>query len=1023
MKTLFEACTPRKDVLTGELREDIFAARLRDVMEGSAEDVYGDAPVYFANTYPTDGLKELLKESLGRLTGKRPDASSVIRLETSFGGGKTHNLIGLYHSAKADAPEEEMERLGLKGLAPTTPIGLIAGVVGTELEPAAGLTHPDGTTTYTLAGAIAHQLRGAEGYEIVRENDEAKVATGESLFDRLIGDESCLIMLDEMGRHMRVASAVSCPGNPGMNVAEQEVATLMSLLEFASSKANVSVVLTLADSQDAFGKETDELREQLAEAQKVSARKERVLEPSNEEEMPAIVTHRLFESVDEQAREEVTAAYTNFYESLKDRSGDFPVPDSVHGGDYRNELKQVFPFHPSFLRTLQRKTSTIPSFQQTRGALRLLARTVRALWENKPADTYLIHIEHLDLGIGDIVNDLTSRLDRPAFSQVVHADLRGDLQGSGSHADKLDEARLAEGKRPLAYQLGTTIFLHSLTQGVASGIKPEELAEATLQPGDEPGVHAKVLRELEDQCWFLDYDGHHYRFKTEPSLNKLIADEVQAIPRTRAKRDLEERIRSVWKPGVFKPDYFPSEPSEVEDDGKNARLVVVHFDAATAGESGPEGTVPDLVSRLSEHAGSMQGYRTYRNHVLFLVADEDQTDRMVHAASRRLAIDRLVHDSDRMQEFNQEQKSKLRDALKASELELRVSITRAYRFLYYPSGDAPADSSGLARHILPPQDQGTVSRNQADVLIQTLKALDKVWDADGDTKAPAWIRSKALPHGWSEVTTQDLRREFGKRLALPLLLDPAPLKKSIKLGVQNGAWVYYSASSGTGYGQGSPPPLIELSEDAVLFTPDEAKARGITISGTEPEPSGDEACPVCHHDPCTCLDEPDDGGPQAVQAEGAPREALQKVADAFTEQGITHLKTLFLTLEGRNKEGATEQKALGMAIPQLGKVDAHVEQDLTLEFEGAGSLKMDFRADWDRYRRLKEVTDAFAADAEQLTTRTRLRLDYKDGLEVGGDQFQRMADVMAKLPFGRVQLHAEPVAQDPAPQPSEETTA
>jgi predicted AAA+ superfamily ATPase len=93
MKTIFDACEPRPEVLEGELRDDIFAARLRDVIEGRAEDVYGDPAVFFENTYPTQGLRALLTEALGRLTGKKAGSSPVIRLETAFGGGKTHNLI------------------------------------------------------------------------------------------------------------------------------------------------------------------------------------------------------------------------------------------------------------------------------------------------------------------------------------------------------------------------------------------------------------------------------------------------------------------------------------------------------------------------------------------------------------------------------------------------------------------------------------------------------------------------------------------------------------------------------------------------------------------------------------------------------------------------------------------------------------------------------------------------------------------------------------------------------------------
>ncbi|MCX7755239.1 MAG: hypothetical protein N2117_08330 [Anaerolineales bacterium] len=42
MKTIFELCQPRDEVLQGNLSEDIFAARLKDVMDGTGEAVYSD---------------------------------------------------------------------------------------------------------------------------------------------------------------------------------------------------------------------------------------------------------------------------------------------------------------------------------------------------------------------------------------------------------------------------------------------------------------------------------------------------------------------------------------------------------------------------------------------------------------------------------------------------------------------------------------------------------------------------------------------------------------------------------------------------------------------------------------------------------------------------------------------------------------------------------------------------------------------------------------------------------------------
>ena len=95
MKTVFETCVPRSEVLSGELREEMFAARMKDVVVGTADPIYGNPAKFSGNTFPTSGLRSLVREVMRRLTGKQPSNSSFIRLETSSGGGKTRNLIAL----------------------------------------------------------------------------------------------------------------------------------------------------------------------------------------------------------------------------------------------------------------------------------------------------------------------------------------------------------------------------------------------------------------------------------------------------------------------------------------------------------------------------------------------------------------------------------------------------------------------------------------------------------------------------------------------------------------------------------------------------------------------------------------------------------------------------------------------------------------------------------------------------------------------------------------------------------------
>jgi hypothetical protein len=1008
MKTIFDSCEPRSEVLKGELKEEIFAARLRDVIIGQADPVYQDPATFFDNTYPTEGLKLLLDEALGRLTGLKPASNAIIRLETAFGGGKTHNLIALYHAAKGHRPGASLVDTAL---VPTPGSIQIVGVVGSDLQPSTGLAHK-GFRTYTLWGEIVAQLTDDQDPALVEQSERDRVAPGTGLWEELIGDQPTLIMLDEVARHLRAAKAM--PTTTGKSdLAEQTVAFLMSLFEFAASREQVVVVCTLADPQDAFGKETEELRQELAEARRVSARQERVITPTGEAEISAIVTHRLFRRIDRAAGQATAADYAAYLKKALDQGAD--LPSQVIRAEYAQEIVNDYPFHPELLTTLNRKTSTIPNFQKTRGALRLLAMVIRHLWEARPSDAYLIHPYHLDLAVEEIANDLTSRLERPAFKQVIEADIVSPRAGFPAHAQGIDAPWLEAGKPPYARRTAITAFLHSLTQGTASGVDPAGLALAVLQPDDDPTLVTKAAERLYDIGWFFDWDGHRYRFKTEPSLNKIITDEMGLVGRTKAKAELDGRIRQVWKTGYFKPAYFPSEANDVDDDADKPKLVIIHYDAATSHASAA--APPELVRKLFDYSGALEAYRTYKNNVLFLVADKDQVDNMVEVAQRYLAIGRITGDAERMAEFHEEQRKKLKKMGEAAELDVRVAITKAYKYLYYPSADAPQKHSNLAREILPPQDQGEVNQDQSNVVLRVLKQLQKVLTADDPTLPAAFVRAKAWDAGQANVSTEELRRAFTRRMGLRMLLDLNQLKKTVRNGVSQGTWVYYDTAEQIGYGTASPAPMVQISEDVVLYTPEEAKRLGLRIKGEETIVSEEtcpvchrpqrecicgQACPVCGQDPCVCERR------VRLHAEGAPAQAFQGLLDQCHDQDVASLSRLFVRIEGRDREGATEARAVGLAIPQLGKGQFRVEQSFNAEFGEGELLSLNFNGDWDRYKRLKQVTDPFGQEASKLLVRTSLRADFPDGLAVDSDQFQTLHEVFTTLGFGHMVLDAEP---------------
>ena len=105
MRTIYDTCQPRKSILQGTFNPEVFTAALSPVIhfyrngEAAIDSVYTDAETFFTEaTYPTEGLRQTVSNVFRRISGDQT-APSIYRLETSFGGGKTHSLIACVHIA------------------------------------------------------------------------------------------------------------------------------------------------------------------------------------------------------------------------------------------------------------------------------------------------------------------------------------------------------------------------------------------------------------------------------------------------------------------------------------------------------------------------------------------------------------------------------------------------------------------------------------------------------------------------------------------------------------------------------------------------------------------------------------------------------------------------------------------------------------------------------------------------------------------------------------------------------------
>jgi hypothetical protein len=631
---------------------------------------------------------------------------------------------------------------------------------------------------------------------------------------------------------------------------------------------------------------------------------------------------------------------------------------------------------------------------------------VRNLYRDQPKGTLLIHAHHVDLSDEGIVDDLTSRLDRPVFKQVVEADIANPKAAANAHSAVADAPLTATGKPPYATRVATTTFLHSLVQGIAAGLTPTEAKLSVFTPGDDLGLIEKQLDVLLETAWFFDFAGNRLRFSTEPSLVKIVADEMALVGTTSAKGELDQRIKKIWQKGTFAQEFFPAEPSDVDDTFERPQIVVMHYDACTVPGDAP--APPDLVIRIFDRSGTSQNFRTYRNQVSFLVANDGAVDHAVNEAKRYLAIQRIVGDPGRLSEFGEEHKRRLKRMAEESELTLRVAITRMYRILYYPDASAPEKNGRLSKTLLPPQDQGDVQKDQSQVVLKVLKEVGKVLTADDNAVAPKFVREKAWPANAERATPLALRKEFASRIGLKVLLDLNKLKETIKLGIRNGTWLYYDQAKGCAYSQDSTEtPLVEITDDVELVVPEAAD--GLPICGQPKPPTEEETCPVCHMPKSQCIcGTPQPAKTTTLKATGAPGQAFQGLVDQATDQKVERIRSLSLEVAGAGNEFLRDLIAMALAVPQLPKSTVKVAMNGAFDLTDGTHLKVNYAGPWERYRALHDIFSK-AKDATQNSSGSLvLRLEFEGGLGVDSPEMSQMKETFVQLNPGGMTVSAEP---------------
>ena len=475
----------------------------------------------------------------------------MFRLDTSFGGGKTHGLIALVHAAAGMKGVSNVAEFLDPTLVPQSKVR-VAAFDGENADPANGRPMGDGVRAHTPWGEIAYQLAGKAGYEVVRRSDEQFMAPGADTLKELFGDDPVLVVLDELGEYLRRVQ--------GMGGRDQLTVFLKALLGAIESTPRAAVVYTLAiradgKSVDAFAEENEFLANTMSELESVSGRKATNLNPTRDDETAKVIRRRLFESIDDMRATAVIDAYRELWSQHRDALSE-PARKSTTVA----EFTQTYPFHPDVLDTLTRKTATLGGFQRVRGMLRILAKTVAAVWATRPADGQAIHLHHIDLGSDAIRREFTTRLQQSAFMPAILNDIAGPPE-KPALAQELD-AKYFKGLLPYADYAARTIFIHTLAfNNDLKGLQPDHLRYSILSPAADLSFIDDARTKFRAKSAYLDdRPTAPLRFNAEANLTQVISREEKNVDPGEARAQLNDRIKSIFGGQSFELIPFPGGP-------------------------------------------------------------------------------------------------------------------------------------------------------------------------------------------------------------------------------------------------------------------------------------------------------------------------------------------------------------------------------------------------------------------------------------------------------------------------------
>lgn len=804
LRPWIEVAFPHPDVLENRFRQAEFAADLAAVDMGHASVDYATAENFFRITFLTEGLKRVLRTALERLTGKGGDP--VLGLQTSFGGGKTHTMLALYHLAGAreisvlKGVDEIAAALGVTGWQPVK----VAAFVGTALGVNESLVLHGGPRVRTLWGYLAWRLAGEEGLALVRASEDAGTNPGSALLVdlfKLAGPS--LILLDEV-----VAFARQLPDDRF----EAFLSFFQSLTEAAKMVPDVLVVGSLPESNEEAGGPKGV--EALHRLERVFGRTGSPWLAAHGNETYEIVRRRLFQDLDaegEKARDETVKAFAGLY-----RNNQAEFPPQAREPRYADLLRLSYPIHPELFERLSKDWATLPNFQRTRGVLRFMANVVSVLWQQRTHDPLILpaRVPIADERVkASVIYPLAA-----AYSAVVDS----EVDGEGSLPRRMEAnptRRIAQAQA--ATRAARAVFLCSApTVGQPHhGVTGQAIRLAAAEPGDQLAIFGEALRELHENATYLYEDAGRYWFSTQPTLNRLADERARALPPHEVDAEIVRILggEGAQRGGFARVHIAPDDASRIEE--ANALSLVILKPALAhvrnAGHSAALDAAQDALMRCNTNQ------RRYRNLLVLAAPDEAALATAREVVRKALAwrsIEAETQRGEMRRQLTQAQVDDVKDKARNGQDAAEKAVRSAWTHIFYAQKDADL----LDGRPFDVAQTTLLARERSSIAVSVYEKLSSKGDSIiKETMGPRLLRSQleALwPADRPHLAIAELREWFASYVYLPKLRDMAVLEGAISEGVSSADPLFGYADRfddaenryvGLAFGRLAPPRLAE----------------------------------------------------------------------------------------------------------------------------------------------------------------------------------------------------------------------